>query len=173
MVTSLLLSFYDTAAAHHGLRHTIAHSFMVSDVFAGGEGWKLIDAVPGKDVCHHFPKSEYPHVIHYCQRYYLGKWFIGKYRLRKDFISCEAPLLTMPPEDLALKYNSSITPDHKQKDLQPRHVKEQAFMVCVMINALNEAAVYYKDHHCDKETANYDYTYTFHDNMLMPGETEE
>jgi hypothetical protein len=34
---------------------------MVSDVFAGGEGWKLIDQVPGKNVCHHFPKSEYPH----------------------------------------------------------------------------------------------------------------
>lgn len=40
-------------------------------------------------------------------------------------------------------------------------------MVCAMIKALNEAAVYYKDHHCDKATANYDYTYTFFENMTV------
>lgn len=144
---------------------------MVSDTFAGGEGWKLIDKVDEKAICHHFPKSEYPHVIHYCQRYYLGKWFIGKYKLRRDFISCDAPLLVMPPEDLAAQgLTTAILPDASgtKKDLTPKHAKEQAFMVCTMIRALNEAAIYYKDHHCDKETANYDYSYTFHKDMTMP-----
>lgn len=161
---------YNLAAAHLGLRHTIAHSFMVSDVFAGGEGWKLIDDVPAKDICHHFPKSEYPHVIHYCQRYYLGKWFIGKYKLRKDFISCEAPLLLMPPEDLATQgYTSAILPDGSRKEFsKSTHVLEEAFMICTMIRALNDAAVYYKDHHCDKGIANYDYSYTFNQDMAMP-----
>lgn len=145
---------------------------MVSDTFAGGEGWKLIDQVPGKDICHHFPKSEYPHVIHYCQRYFLGKWFIGKYKLRKDFISCHAPLLVMPPEDLATQgLTKAILPDGSNKELKSVHAKEQAFMICTMIRALNEAAIYYKDNHCDRETANYDYSYTFHKNMTMPGKT--
>jgi len=162
---------YNLAAAHLGLRHTVAHSFAVSDVKAGGEGWKLIDNVPSEDVCHNFPKSEFPHVIHYCQRYYLGKWFIGKYKLRKDFISCRAPLLKVPPDDLALKYTSAVMPgDGSLKEINPKQVKENAFMVCAMIDALNAAAKYYKDHHCDKETANYEYSYVFHKDMKMPSE---
>lgn len=161
---------YNLAAAHHGLRHTISHSFQVSDIWAGGEGWKLIDKVPDKDICYNFPKTEYPHVIHYCQRYFVGKWFIGKYKLRKDFISCQSPLLTLPPEDLPTKYNSSTTPNNVTKDLTPKQAKEEAFMVCTMIQALNDAAVYYKKNHCNS-TANFDYTYTFHEDMRMPYET--
>lgn len=158
---------YNLAIAHLGLRHTIAFSFMVSDVFAG-EGWKLIDPIPGEDICHNFPKSEYPHVIHYCQRYVLGKWFFGKYRLRKDFISCEAPLLKVPPDDLALKYTTAMMPDGTFKQYNDKHSKEEAFMVCAMIDAMNDAAVYYKNNHCTKATANYDYSYTFFDDMEMP-----
>jgi hypothetical protein len=74
----------------------------------------------------------------------------------------------MPPNDLATQgYTSAVLPDGSKKDLKPHHVKEQAFMVCTMIKALNDAAIYYKDHHCDRETANYDYSYTFHRNMTM------
>jgi hypothetical protein len=160
---------YNLAAAHLGLRHTIAHSFAVSDIWSGGEGWPLIDDVPAEDVCHNFPHSQYPHVIHYCQRYYVGKWFIGKYKLRKDFISCEAPLLKVPPADLALKYTYAIMPgDNSRKDLKPKHVKEYVFMVCAMIEALNSAARYYKDQHCEKKNANYDYSYTFFSDMSLP-----
>ena len=50
---------FNLAAAHLKLRHTLTYSFMVSDVTAGGEGWPLIDKVPEKDVCAHFPKTEY------------------------------------------------------------------------------------------------------------------
>ncbi|KAG7354688.1 hypothetical protein IV203_004044 [Nitzschia inconspicua] len=158
---------YNLAAAHLGLRHTIAHSFAVSDIFSGGEGWPLIDAVPAEDVCHNFPPSEYPHVIHYCQRYFLGKWFIGKYKLRKDFISCDSPLLKIPPADLALRYDYAIMPgDGSRKALKPKHAKEEVFMLCAMIDALNSAAKYYKDKHCDK--ANYEYSYTFFDDMSLP-----
>ena len=59
---------YNFAAAHLGLRHTIAYSFMVSDTTAGGEGWKLIDPVDDDDLCYKFPSAQYPHVLHYCQR---------------------------------------------------------------------------------------------------------
>lgn len=77
----------------------------------------------------------------------------------------------MPPKDLATKYTSAILPDGSRKDFKPHQAKEQAFMVCTMIKALNDAAIYYKDHHCDKETANYDYSYTFHPDMTMPEDT--
>ena len=57
--------------------------------------------------------------------------------------------------------------------MNDKHVKFNAFMVCAMISALNEAAVYYKDHHCDKATANYNYTYTFFDDMSLPEDAEQ
>jgi hypothetical protein len=160
---------YNLAAAHLELRHTIAHSFMVSDAGAGGEGWKLIDKVGNKDVCGNYPKELLPHVLHYCQRYFLGKWFIGKYKLRKDFISCEAPLLAVPPPDIGVKYNYHVSPnDQKKETISDRQVKYNAFMLCTLIPALNDAAIYYKDHHCDKATANYDRTYTFFEDMSTP-----
>jgi peptidyl serine alpha-galactosyltransferase len=169
---------YNLAAAHLGLRHTITHSFMVSDMWAGMEGWSLVTNVDAKDVCHNFPHSEYPHVIHYCQRYSIGKWFIGKYRLRRDFISCEAPLLKVPPSDVALRYTYSIMPgNNERKDLKEKGVKQQSFMVCAMIDALNAAAKFYKDQHCNgqgattitkSKVANYSYSYTFFTDMSLP-----
>jgi hypothetical protein len=102
----------------------------------------------------------------------LGKWFIGKYRLRKDFISCEAPLLTVPPEDVAVKYDYHISPGDKKmeqkKYTNPKAIKYHAFMMCALIKGLNDAATYYKDHHCDKETANYEKSYVFFDDMSTP-----
>lgn len=83
---------YNIAVPNLGLRHSIAFSFMVSDILAS-EGWQLIKNEAASCCCNEFPKEKMPHVLHYCQRYALGKWFIGKYKLRKDFISCQSPLL--------------------------------------------------------------------------------
>lgn len=166
---------YNLAAAHLGLKHTVAHSFQVSDPWAGGEGWKLIDAVPKTNICKEFPKSQLPHVLHYCQKYYVGKWFISKYRLRKDFISCESPLLTPPPQDLPMRYTSGVSSEKFSKtevirEWKPKELKEEAFMVCAMIDALNAASIFYKDQHCKDGTGNYNYSYTFHEDMRMPDE---
>jgi hypothetical protein len=78
--------------------------------------------------------------------------------------------LKVPPDDLALKYSSAILPDGTPKDWKPKQAKENAFMVCAMIDVLNSAAKFYKDQHCDKATANYEYSYTFQKDMHMPGE---
>jgi hypothetical protein len=161
---------YNLAAAHLQLRHTIAHSFMVSQpMVSNGEGWILVDKVETKDVCNNYPKEYLPHVLHFCQRYHLGKWFFDKYRLRRDFISCEAPLLAVPPPDVGLKYDYHIWPgDGSRAQLSDRGRKYHAFMLCTLISALNDAAIYDKDHHCDKATANYDRTYTFFTDMSTP-----
>lgn len=76
-----------------------------------------------------------------------------------------------PPDDIALKYTSAILPGKGElKELNPKHVKEYAFMTCALIDALNSASKYYKDQHCGGN-ANYNYTYVFHDDMRMPNET--
>jgi hypothetical protein len=163
---------YNLAAAHLELRHTIAHSFMVSAVRASGEGWNLVDKVETKDVCNNYPKESLPHVLHYCQNYSLGKWFFFKYKLREDFISCEAPLLAVPPPDIGLKYDYQIPPGRDgskgQQGMGEHQRKHLAFMLCFLIPALNDAAIYFKDHHCDKKTANYERTYTFFKDMSTP-----
>lgn len=90
---------------------------------------------------------------------------MSKYKVRKDLMSCQAPLFKVPPEDVAMKYTKSIYPNKEAIKLDKKERKMSAFMVCSMISALNEAAVYYKDNHCDKATANYNFTFTFFKSM--------
>ena len=55
--TGLLGEMYgwSLAAAHLGLPHTLAESFMISNTeMGGGEGWSLIDVLGDEEVC------EYP-----------------------------------------------------------------------------------------------------------------
>jgi len=179
---------YCLAAAHLNLPHRTAHSFMISDPGAGGEGWKLVDRMDDDEVCQNNNnknnknrKKNFPHVLHYCHRYMIGKYFMTKYRLRKDFISnCEAPLLKEPPHDVYPKFKDyQITPDDGERhtfhnpQLGP---KRHAFVLCQLLPKFNEAAKFYKDHHCNNNniinnndnntttTANYNQTYIFHAN---------
>jgi hypothetical protein len=153
---------YCFAAAHLGLPHRVAQSFMVSDIGSGGEGWKLVDKMGKDNVCEPPPDLN-PHVLHYCQRYMLGKWFIGKYRLRKDFISCEAPLLKEPPHNIAQEYDYQIAPDGSRLAFRSKAGPvRNAFMICSLIPRLNAAATFYKEHHC-KGQGNFNKTYIFHD----------
>lgn len=96
----------------------------------------------------------------------LGKWFISKYKLRKDFLSCESPLLREPPADIIDK-DYQVAPDGSHLTFKMKTgPKRHAFMLCQLIPALNRASEYYKQQHCanDKST-NYDYTYIFHDRI--------
>ncbi|KAL3817608.1 hypothetical protein ACHAXA_006497 [Cyclostephanos tholiformis] len=92
---------WSLAAAHLRLPHTLATSFMISATGIRGEGWPLIDQLKDDEVCEFSTSREkevkLPYVVHYSQSYWLGKWFIGKYRLEKEFLSCEKPLLLEPP----------------------------------------------------------------------------
>jgi len=165
---------YCLAAAHLKLPHQIAQSFMISDVGTGGlEGWqKYIDPKSDLDVCTPgaIPQEDLPFILHYCQRYWLGKWFIGKYKLDKDFISCKHPLLMVPPKDIATKYDFAIQPGSgEKKEVKKDQVKRNAFMLCHFIPALNEAARFYKDHHCKdpNDPPNYKEEYIFHPTMEL------
>ena len=106
---------WSLGAAHVNLPHTLAESFMISATEIGsGEGWALIDALSNDEINTFSTLKEkeehLPYVIHYCQNYWLGKWFVGKYRLDSDFLSCEKPLLMEPPKDIGSKYDFYIKP---------------------------------------------------------------
>ncbi|CAB9501100.1 expressed unknown protein [Seminavis robusta] len=156
---------YSIASAHLGLKHAVAHSFMVSNVdIMAGEAWSLIDNKDGDDLCDNFPPNEMPHVLHHCQFYSLGNYFFSKYHLPGDFISCESPLLVAPPSNFSKLYNYAYWPHNQEKRLDyannPLKIKRNAFAVCHMIKSMNEAAIYYKQQHCNDATANYNRTLT-------------
>lgn len=140
---------YSLAAAHLNLPHHIAHGFMVSDTRGSGEGWNIIDSMPKTQVCDNRPNKDVPHVLHYCQKYMLGNFFFSKYRLRKDFLSCGAALLMEPTSSIVYE-SHQITPDGIRKEpVNEKIAKRNAFVLCTLFPALNEASKFYKDHHCD------------------------
>ena len=91
-------------------------------------------------------------------------------------MNCDKALLRPPPLDLATqKLDYAIFPpraDLKDKDTyveekkplqnKKRQSKREAFMLCGLTSALNEALTYYKKHACG-DHGNYDMTYTIHD----------
>lgn len=156
---------YCMAAAHLGLRHQMAQGMMVSNVaMSSGEGWAFLPKDNMACDISRYSKTV-PNVIHFCQRYTIGEFFINKYLFPTDILSCEHPLMELPPTDILKNTWHSHYGDgtvknwDKSKDDIQRY--RNAFMVCSLFPAINAAAAFYKDHHCDKNDANtvYDLTY--------------
>jgi hypothetical protein len=170
---------YIFATTQLNLPHTLLKSLVVSTTGSHSrEGWSYVDALPDDKVCLTSPTAgglPLPVGLHYCKRYMLEKWFFSKYRLKKKYISCETPLLTPPPLDLATRnYTRSIQPPpngYKIKEGEPlwnpeietfssKQAKREAFMICGLISAVNEAAIHFKKTFCHG-TANMAMNYTF------------
>jgi hypothetical protein len=158
------------AAAHLRLPHTMATGFMISDeVSPEQEGWGFIDTLGRDEVCRPVDVEKLPFVFHYCQRYALGRWFIGKYKLPEQFFfNCSAPLLRVPPEDIAVQYSGYLFPNLQERMnyTNDRPIKQHGFMTCTLIDAFNEVADYYKRSHC--EDPNLNKTYIFHTSIEEP-----
>ncbi len=165
---------WSLAVAHLSLPHILVESFMISNTDAGDEGWPLIDALNNDELCE-FPMSsekrnKLPYVIHYCQNYWLGKWFIGKYRLASDWLSCERPLLLEPPKGIGQKYDFYIRPGGvpygtKEKIRQSKVAMREQFMICQLIARFNDAATWIKHQTCEEGKANYEKSFIFHFNL--------
>ena len=148
---------YCLAAAHLGLAHQTAASFMVSSTgVMKGEGWSYVDGIPDEKICqpNDIPEENLPNVLHFCQRYGWGPYFFGKRKLPHSFLSCESPLLHDPPDTLLTDYEQATFPGGNVKEFKGAEAKRNVFMVCYMIQALNEAAEYYKAQHCNSASAN-------------------
>lgn len=81
-------------------------------------------------------------------------------------MSCEKALLQMPPLDLYPTFNYTIEPPradrsdrktyqqiHKTVKKGDKQAKREAFMLCHLIDAVNEALRYFKDKACTNGTA--------------------
>lgn len=143
----------------------MARGMMVSNVdMTNGEGWSFL---PKDDMaCEVSRYSEtVPNVIHFCQRYSIGDFFINKYLFPTDILSCEHPLMELPSKDILKDtwfshYGDGHVTEWKQSDDNIRRYRN-AFMVCSLFPAINAAATFYKDQHCDKNDPKtiYDLTY--------------
>lgn len=138
---------------------------MISDVVnPREEGWDFIKDMERDQVCEPVDAEKLPFVFHFCQRYALGRWFVGKYKLPEDFLfNCETPLLRVPPKDIAVKYDFYIFPNGERKDYRNElDIKQNGFMTCTLIAALNEVAEYFKRNHCTDKPPNLNKTLIFH-----------
>jgi peptidyl serine alpha-galactosyltransferase len=156
------------------LPHTLIKSLVVSDTPSQQrEGWAYIDNLPNNETC--IPSQAIqalPVCLHYCKRYGLGPdFFLSKYRIKKNFLTCKQNLLMPPPRDIHTKFDYFIKPpqangkpaDEPSKTTfkNPLQAKREAFMLCGLIDAFNEAASYFKTHDCGSE-ANFNKVYTIH-----------
>lgn len=159
---------YSFAAAHLKLPHQLTTSFMVSDVDCPDlEGWNFLEKVKREDACvpDAIPMEELPYVLHYCQRFALGRWFFGKHKMPKKFFDCESPLLREPSYDTAAKYDWYLLPNGKDVSVytkKPFRILQNGWAMCRMIQSLNEVAVDYKTKYCPKDSINLDKSFIFH-----------
>ena len=158
---------YSMAVAHLGLKHQLAKGMMISnvDVFKE-EGWDFLPSTfehNSDDMLEHacdmsrYPTQFMPETLHFCQRYSIGNFFISKYKLPGNTFSCGFPLYEEPPTDVA-KNTFSLFGNFQSTEWNVDNEKHtfkraaNAFMVCSLYSSLNEAATFYKDHHCGNES---------------------
>ena len=142
------------AAAHLNLPHQIVKSLMVSDIYSGdgAEGWKLIDEIDNENICSANVMVDHtlPSVLHYCQSYRLGEENVfAKRKIPVDIFSCEAPLLEMPPPDVAQLHDYYISAEGVKEEVSSREAKQLAFMICSLTRITNEAAMFHQKKNCD------------------------
>jgi len=146
------------AAAHAKLPHQMATSLMVSASSSSrGEGWALVHNIEDKNICSPTVMEDavLPSVLHYCQRYMVGKNFFGKRKMPKDIFTCESPLLNLPPTDIA-KMDYFVPPSpHRPRDehkpLDSGRAKRETFMICTLTRLVNDAALFYQKTNCDSD----------------------
>jgi hypothetical protein len=186
---------YSTAAAHLQLPHQLARAFMASDV-PGPDFFSVIgDRLTRSNACRvavegvaRTPDNQritdrpvltddyVPYVLHFCQRYALGRWFFSKYKLHEDVFDCHAPLLKEPPMNVAELYSWSIFPngietfDYSTKNQD--HIARNAWFLCSIIYGLNEVITKVKQMRCGggdnnnntgDAIVNWNKTFHFHD----------
>jgi hypothetical protein len=89
--------------------------------------------------------------------YGVGDVLFSKYSIPTDILTCEKPLLVEPIEEEAMSSKNAHKRErvgNKKKDLNPKEHKRNAFSTCAMTSVVNEAALFFKKHHCKPEEAN-------------------
>jgi len=149
---------YCIAAAHLKLPHMLVDSLMVSAAGVGGEGWRFVKDLPADEACSFASRPDHsvhpvPSVVHYCQRYAVDKYYWGKRKVPHRIFTCDHPLLVEPPTDLGSGKYLSVIPnggrEKQRKEISAEREKMEAFMVCALTRATNDAMTYFKANHCE------------------------
>jgi hypothetical protein len=149
---------YSMAAAHHNLPHLTVLHYMVSNIDVTEEGWKHIDQLEDH-VCElpnqegiFYAHSILPTVLHYCQFYRIGEYGFQKRRLKKLLFDCNAPMMSIPPQNSSLlRYKNR---DGEIIKLGKTASRRGTFMLCTIHMAINAMLEYYKQRMCTPETIN-------------------
>lgn len=204
---------YSVAAAHLQLPHKLARGFMVSDV-ESDEEFSFVDAkLTQETVCLDPPNlqvgnmmsdpvyeaqgiaiRQLPFVLHYCQRYALGRWFFSKYKLAEDiFDNCTAPMLMEPPREVAtiydwnlfpngiekadFRFDASLEPDKAWKnELKRKQHLRNGWLLCAVLFGVNGAIEAYKTEACGKPEEHPEFfqkTWHFHEPGLFAKSLED
>ena len=158
-------------AAHLELPHLMIESLMVSNSGAGGEGWPHVDKIRNPicqlDYLADVDKYPQPNVLHFCQRYIVGKYFFGKRKMPKNVFTCASPYKSMayPPIDLGEKFPfkhplgtertrlEDAGEELTKTDLNPKHARREAYMICVLTSFMNDALSFFRDKNCNADSA--------------------
>jgi hypothetical protein len=93
-----------------------------------------------------YPQSALPTVLHYCQFYRVGVWGFQKRRLHKSMFQCSSPLLADIPHDVGLlRFKDRDGEIVKLSDVEARR---NAFMLCAIHSAINDAVLDVKERSC-------------------------
>lgn len=123
---------------------------------------------------------ELPFVLHYCQRYALGRYFFSKYKLPETiFDTCDSPLMIEPPTNVAVVYDWNIfpngqdlhdfrlNPDADQGKWYEQHKfsfrLRNGWLLCAAVYGVNQAIEHYKKASCGTNPLYFEKTYHFHD----------
>eukprot|EP00545_Synedropsis_sp_CCMP1620_P005039 CAMPEP_0119005942 /NCGR_PEP_ID=MMETSP1176-20130426/2020_1 /TAXON_ID=265551 /ORGANISM="Synedropsis recta cf, Strain CCMP1620" /LENGTH=472 /DNA_ID=CAMNT_0006957805 /DNA_START=94 /DNA_END=1512 /DNA_ORIENTATION=- len=161
------------AAADLNIRHTVSHSLMWSDPKVQyTEPWDWVEGMKVEDLCGPIP-VKHANVLHYCQPFQFKDWSLFKNDLRGKMHKCSFPLLAEPPKDLVVGYD--LTTVHpaiadrrpaKQQEWAERINKREAFMMCQVIEKLNEAMEHHRTHVCKTKGGNTDKTFRAHNDYF-------
>mmetsp|Transcript_54818 Transcript_54818/g.164058 ORF Transcript_54818/g.164058 Transcript_54818/m.164058 type:complete len:543 (-) Transcript_54818:1065-2693(-) len=161
---------YCIAAAHLKLPHQKVESLMISDPTLSCEGWSFVESMPDGKVCSYAMELDHakyplPNVMHYCQTYNLGDndHSFNKRQVSHTFFSCEGEddgkggmlsgPLPMMESGAEVRYNSTRRMRkgvYKTVELSRGEVKRVVFSLCAIRGTMNEALMYYREHHCKK-----------------------
>ena len=152
---------YILAAADLNVQHAVSHSLMWSDPRVQyTEPWDWVEGMDTEDLCGEVP-TKTANVLHYCQPFALGDWRLYKNDLRSKMHKCTHPLLAEPPRDLVAQHDlTSIHPALSDRKLSKQHEwaervnKREAFMLCQVVQKLNEAMEHHRYHVCKNKSGN-------------------
>ena len=112
-----------------------------------------------------------------CEPAAIIKWFFSKYRLKKNTIDCDKALLRPPPSNTThFTYDYALKPPKANVEVKSlndyvaervkidskKQAKRELFMLCGLMNAVNEALRFHKIQKCGSD-ANVQETYSIHE----------